>query len=243
MAIVLAILSLLLGAMLVSLPAQIAQRRTTETRVTLDQAKDALLGFAAANGRLPCPAIPTSNGTESFSGGGNDTTGQCATFWDGYFPAATLGLAPADAQGFLLDAWNQRIRYGVTAAGGGGLTYIYTRSNGIRDAYLSGYTPAADLKVCASATGITNAGTANATCGASITLASKAAIVLWSLGPNGAADSANPDEAQNPNPRASATTADPLYVSHDPDTQFDDILTWLSDGTLFNRMLAAGRVP
>ena len=49
------IIALLLGAVLVPLATQVEQRQVSETQKTLDDAKEALVGFALANGYLPCP--------------------------------------------------------------------------------------------------------------------------------------------------------------------------------------------
>src|SRR5664279_5024596 len=52
------------------------------------QAQEALLGFAAMNGRLPCPATAGSGGIESPIGGG-----VCLAPYSGFLPAATLQLS------------------------------------------------------------------------------------------------------------------------------------------------------
>ena len=57
MAIVLMIVGLLLGGMLVPLSAQMDQRNISDTQKSLSEIKEALIGYAMANGRLPCPAI------------------------------------------------------------------------------------------------------------------------------------------------------------------------------------------
>ena len=51
---------------------QVEKERATQAAMV--QAQDALLGFAAINGRLPCPASPVSNGVESFC---TDGVGAC----------------------------------------------------------------------------------------------------------------------------------------------------------------------
>jgi len=91
MAMVLMIVGLLLGGMLVPLSAQMDQRNVTDTRKQLDEIQQALIGFAIVNGRLPCPASPTSNGVESFVSGGA-SGGYCSNFNNGFVPAATLGI-------------------------------------------------------------------------------------------------------------------------------------------------------
>src|SRR5688500_10078736 len=108
MAVVLAIIGLLLGSLMYTLSAQTEQRARGETQRTLEQAREAILGYAVANGRLPCPASAASMGVESPAGGGD-----CTNYYDGFLPAVTLGFQPVDSQGFALDAWNNRIRYAV----------------------------------------------------------------------------------------------------------------------------------
>ena len=73
MAIVLFIVVLLLGGLLVPLSAQIESHNIQATRDTLSEINEALLGFAAAQGRLPCPAQDGATGVESPLGGGTCT--------------------------------------------------------------------------------------------------------------------------------------------------------------------------
>ncbi|HEX5463789.1 MAG TPA: type II secretion system protein, partial [Burkholderiales bacterium] len=94
MAIVIVIITLLLGAVLVPLGTQVGQRNTDNTQNMLDNIKNAIIGFAVANGRLPCPASATSNGVEDGVGG------VCNASFNGFVPAATLGITPTDAQGY-----------------------------------------------------------------------------------------------------------------------------------------------
>ena len=95
MAVVLVIVALLIGGMLLPMSAQDDMRRTNETRATLANVQEALLGFAVVNGRLPCPAVTSAVGIEAPVGGGN-----CATN-EGFIPGVSLGIAPLDAQGYV----------------------------------------------------------------------------------------------------------------------------------------------
>ncbi|MDQ1831714.1 hypothetical protein [Massilia scottii] len=67
----------------------------------LAQAREALLGFALANGRLPRPALE--------SGGGREFEGRCDSEarCTGLLPWVTLGLAPGDG-------WGKLLRYSVS---------------------------------------------------------------------------------------------------------------------------------
>jgi prepilin-type N-terminal cleavage/methylation domain-containing protein len=232
MAIVLMIVALLLGSGLGVLSAQIEQQKFKDTQRTLDEAKEALLGFAAANGRLPCPASAASNGIESPAGGG-----VCTNPYDGFLPAVTLGLPGVDANGYLIDGWQvatNRVRYAVTTVS----TNAATTLNGIRTATMATFGPLTDLHVCGTSTGITAT-----TCGTATALTANAVAVIFSLGPNaknGVAGGA--DETANQN-------GDRVFVSHTPvdvggtNGEFDDMFTWIPPSILFNRMLQAGSLP
>jgi prepilin-type N-terminal cleavage/methylation domain-containing protein len=234
MAIVLMIVGLLLGGMLVPLSAQMDQRNVTETRKQLDEIQQALIGYAVINGRLPCPASSTSNGVESPTSG----TGICDHNYDGYVPAATLGLSGTDSLGFAVDSWGNRIRYAITAWS----SNTYTVSNGMSTKGISSLTPP-DLLVCSTATSI---GTSSCASGTSLT-SNGVPVVIFSTGKNGAQGSAGIDEAAN----LDGTNANNnrTFVNHTPtpssaaNGEFDDIVIWISPNVLINRMVAAGKLP
>lgn len=237
LAVVVAIIALLIGGMLMPLLAQDDVRRSQQTQKQLKEAVDALIGHAAANGRLPCPATAASNGQESFAVGGNALNGNCSNFQDGFLPAATLGLAPTNTNGLLIDAWNQPIRYAVHAGAINGVVNPFTRTDGAKWATMPEIGKVDALSVCASATGI-----AAGNCGAAPRLSDRTPAVLLSTGKNAATGGGGADEAANLN-------GDPVFISHDPapagaaNGEFDDIVVWLSPNILFNRMIAAGRLP
>lgn len=234
LAVVLVVITIFLSAILVPLTTQVAQRKTSDTQKTLEEIREALLGFAIANGRLPCPASSTSNGVESPIGGGACTP---SPPYNGYVPAATLGLQATDSQGYSIDAWGTRIRYAVTTAN----TSAFTTSNGMRTAGMAALAP--DLYVCPTSTGITatNCGTGNAY------LTNSAVAVIYSLGPNYATGGTGADETANPNPNS--TNNDAVFVYHvrsdsvAANGEFDDIVIWLSANVLFSRMVSAGQLP
>ncbi len=225
MAIVLLIITLLMTGLVPTISSQFEQRHRNETSKQLDEIRDALLGFAVANGRLPCPASATSNGIESPLGGGI-----CTNPWDGFLPAATLGITPTDSNGYALDGWSSRIRYAVTTSNISAFTKV---TNGMQAIGMGTLAP--DLSVCDSATGITGT-----TCGTATKLTNNAVAVIYSVGKNSVA--AGADEAANLN-------GDQVFVSHVPSPstaangEFDDVVTWLSPNILFNRMVAASKLP
>lgn len=237
LAVVLLIVALLIGGMLIPLSTQDDIRRSQETQRLLKEANEALAGFAAANGRLPCPATVASSGQESFAAGGNAANGNCSNFLDAFLPAAALGLAPTNQNGLLMDAWNQPIRYAVFTGTINGIANPITRTDGVRNATMPQVAAATALSVCGSATGITAA-----TCGTATRLTDKAPAVLLSIGKNGPTGGTGIDEAANLN-------GDAVFVNHDPtpvgfaNGEFDDVVAWPSMNILFNRMIAAGRLP
>src|SRR5205814_8666540 len=129
LAVVLAIIGLVLGAMIVPLNAQIDQQRINDTQKQLDVIREALLGFAVANGRLPCPANQALANTAATAGTEVRAAGAC-TNAEGVLPWATLGISEADA-------WQRRVTYRVTlefandAPAGALATFTPTRNGNI----------------------------------------------------------------------------------------------------------------
>ena len=225
LAIAIFVIAILLSGILVPLTTQVTQKKTADAQKALEDVKEALLGYAMAKGRLPCPATAASNGIESPVSGGACTSAY------GFVPAATLGLAGTDAQGYAIDAWGTRIRYAVTTSNGNAFTTV----NGMRNIGMSALAP--NLFVCATATGITST-----TCGTATMLVGSAPAVIYSLGPNWATGGAGADEAANLN-------NDPVFVfnlrttGNSANGNFDDIVTWLSTNALNSRMVMAGQLP
>jgi prepilin-type N-terminal cleavage/methylation domain-containing protein len=241
--VVLVILAIAASGLAIPLAAQLQLRKAEATRRILEEAKETLLGFAAAHGRLPCPAQEASRGEESFAAGGDSTNGACSSFHDGYLPAAALGLSPVDADGFLRDAWDSprnRVRYAVFGNGlaVNGIVNPLTRTNGMQSATLAGLGAAPHfLFICASGLGASASG-----CGpASNQLTRRAAFVLLSLGPDApASPPAGSDAARN-------LDGDAVFVSHEasnaPGNEFDDLVTWTPVHLVASRLISAGRLP
>lgn len=99
-AIVTVVLTLLLGGLLIPLAAQVDQRRYAETRKSMDEIKEALIGFAQTHGRLPCPAPAGGNG-EALD------PPDCDENFEGDLAWTTLGVPQSDA-------WGRRFHYRVT---------------------------------------------------------------------------------------------------------------------------------
>ena len=238
-AVVIAIIGLLLGALLVPLATQVQATKIKATDKSLEEIREALLGFAISNGRLPCP----DTGTDGIEDGGGAAA--CAN-QQGVLPFATVGVAP-------LDAWGRRYTYRVTAE--------FTRNPVPGSVCVAtdsrlGLCDLGDIMI----SGRVTDPTINDKVERKLGVAS-AAIVL-SHGPNGfgstdlngvamAAVVAGTDEAEN-------ADGDALYQSRSitpaqaacsetnvtqPFCEFDDRMIWLSPNVLFNRLVTAGVLP
>ncbi len=250
LAVVIFIVALLLGSIMAPLKTQVESRNYDQTQRILDQAREALIGFAAANGYFPCPASTTSNGLEStvdpthIAGTCSNVTGP--SIYIGFLPAATLGLTPIDDKGYAVDAWGlsqNRIRYAVSAVLAQGRPF--TTKNGMKTYGMSNIMSATNLLyVCGGSANVTP----GTSCGTEIALASNVPVVIWSVGANAATTGgASTNEQQNPNPSTNPQTADRIFVSKTNSavtgSEFDDIVTWIGAPTLFNRLIAAGQLP
>lgn len=236
LAVVMVIVGLLLGSGLIVLSSQFERQNHAETAEILRAANEALIGFAISNGRLPCPAVEGSGarGVEAPEGGKDCSEAE------GFFPATTLGLSPRDAEGYLLDAWGNRVRYAVSvhipeigpddaecAAGKYGFCPVYTTPQALlghgvsaleKDRKLNNPADTKEnglLRVCSGECVTSGAGE------------SAIPAVIWSTGP----DSTN--NAPTSKPGETLTYYYPSTGEH------DDLMTWISQYTLFSRMRAA----
>ena len=225
MAFVLVIVTLLLGGLLVPFTTQVEQKRIAETQKAMEEIKEALLGFAVANGRLPCPVGPTSG----------DELPPCSNT-TGFLPYSTLGVNRADA-------WGRLYRYAVSA------NFTTTPATTPLGTYFTlSTTPTIVVKTRDSS-------------GSPTTLSSEAVAVIISLGKNGyggynangssvaSLTDTTSDEYANAvtgPPFFSRTQTGPRSPCKDDTSnpcEFDDLVVWLSPNVLFNRMVAAGKLP
>lgn len=243
MAIVLLIVGLLLGSILMPLSSQIESNQRKDAAHALEDIKEALLGFAVANDRLPCPARPVDAGVESFTG----TVGASnCSVQHGFVPAVTLGLSGGRNQdGLLLDPWNNPIRYSITNSN----SYAFVKTNGIV-LVSSPLSPNPDLKVCS-----TTAGSTSTACAAGMDIANNAVAVIYSMGKDWGVSPVSSEQQENqggtlgggPSGINYPIANDIVFVDRDynnaPGTEFDDVISWLSPNTLFSRMVAGGVLP
>ena len=225
MAIVLVIIGLLLGGLLMPLSTQIESGQRSETERALEEFKEAVLGFALINGRLPCPDKMAGGGPGTANDGVEDVNpgaGGACIQTEGNLPWVTLGTAE-------LDSWGTRFRYRVAA------NFADTTDGtgcGVATAGVS-------FELCSvgNITILAEAGGAN--------VATQIPAVILSHAKNGLNVASN-NETENTDADAiivsSVYNSNPDPVSN-PQGVYDDIAVWISPNILFNRMVAAGQLP
>jgi len=207
-AIVLLIVSILLGYTVALFPKQQELKQYRAVEREMNQIIAAIVGFAQVNGRLPCPAIPASVGTED--GGG---AGDCNNY-GGFVPVNTLGLSGRlNADSLLLDPWGNPYRYYVTDNdfnGAGGSDFVRSgemRAVGLVDSDTDSYSDLDGRYLVCDGAGTNTDGTDDECAGAGIvfgrpdasppTLYGGAPFVLVSHGRNWSEGVAAGDELEN----------------------------------------------
>lgn len=231
LAIVLVIIAFLTGGLLMGITAQRASAENSDAQRQLDNIREALIGFAMAYGRLPCPAnltIPTTGGagSEELACSPLDcsTTDRVCSLEYGSIPWSTLGLPETDP-------WNSRFTYFVGKEFSNPLTQA-EKNKGVRARFK-----------------LDTEGRANIEDGAGNRIAIKVPAVIVSHGSRnfGAYQSsgnqiagAAGDELENTDIETATTQ---IFVSRTPGNDFDDQVTWIAPGVLMAKMVAAGWLP
>jgi prepilin-type N-terminal cleavage/methylation domain-containing protein len=269
-AIVLLIVGILLGYTVALFPKQQDLKKYRAVEVEMDRVIEAIIGFAQVNGRLPCPAIPNSNGNED-GGGATDCNN-----YGGFVPVNTLGLTgKLNQDTLLIDPWGSPYRYYVSnsdfnAAGGSDFVRVgEMRAVGLVDSDADGYIDLDGVYVICDDNGVDISDECNGAtevfgraAGAGGPYAG-APFVLLSLGKNWADTPVN-DELENRGGALSTTTLlMPLGLSGNeyflknvagPETtfvhrptgfadDFDDVVRWVSPSVLYSKMIEAGQLP
>ncbi len=245
---VLLIVALLMGGMMIPLSAQRDMQYIRETQQQMEEIKESLLGFVVSQGRLPCPD-QDGDGKEDWENADDLSLG-CKYVRDdivvtGRLPYSTLGAPKADA-------WGHVFSYSVSKD----FTLPITNLR-----------PSGRIRVdsrAESSTAVTGDKVA-------LVLAGDSPVVIISHGKNGYGPSAhgltmppasNEDETTNASltiikpedkkdwrllkySRFATPPASPCSdtVEGQPFCEFDDLVTWISPYVLFNRLIAAGKLP
>ncbi len=216
MSIVLLIMGLLLGSVMRPMGSRIIERQRSETTDQLVTIREALIGYASVNHRLPCPIAAATTSLQSIDS-------ECHQM-HGFVPAAVLGVTGQyNEAGLLVDSWGAPIQYHVSLsdADSDGLA-DFTTAHEMRDVSMQRLMP--EFEVCN-----------NTACGQ--LRANRIPAVLVSTGP---AQSSSSDEAENQNSDRRFVSRDVDVVGAD---QFDDIVLWLSGNVLYTRLLQAHVLP
>lgn len=213
LAVVLAIFGLLLGILVIPLSTQVDQQRYAEAERQLSAVREALLGFAIANGRLPCPATGTIASGAAGAGVENKPGVACGAA-DGVLPWATLGVPE-------LDPWGLRFTYSVTTA------LADDPASGMQASFL--ITDAGNITVT---DGAVNIGTQ-----LPAVVVSHGKNGFGAFRPDGTqVIGATGNELEN-------ADNDVTFVSQLPAPSFDDLVVWVSPHVLKTRLVAANRLP
>lgn len=238
LAVVFFIVALLMGTAMYTLSAQTEQRNFEETQRRLQAARELVLAFAVANGRLPCPG--TATGDEGFS-----AAFTCTSPWGGFLPGRAIGFQIVDANGFALDAWQNRLRYAVSSntvplvnCAISSTQPHFTHPANMR---ANGVTcQPGDLVICNRSPGVVTANACDA--GTNVTNQNTVVAIIFSTGKNGATGGTSLNEARN-------LDNNRLFVSRTPDPvgaaggEFDDQMVWIPVGELYGKLVAAGLLP
>jgi len=246
LAVALAIIALLIAGALIPLSTQMDVRNVADTRRTMESIREAVMGFAQANGRLPCPADGTV--AVGVAGAGTEqVSGTVCTAAFGTVPWVTLGVPETDG-------WNRRFSYWVSP--------VFSDAISL-NTFGCAPTPTpmqSSFALCSLGTLTVNTRKESDHSVTAVGLVLPAVII--SHGKNGfgaytpgggprRAVPAGTDEAAN------ATDAGTTFFSRTPTPsvsgcndaaagpfcEFDDIVMMISSSALIARMVAAGRLP
>lgn len=232
LAVVLVVVSFLLGGLLVPLSTQLGQRDRETTTRQLDEIREAILGYTIVNSHLPCPFIPDATTSNPDNPGYGVANTSCSTSptTEGILPWKTLGLnAGIDAWGHprssASDPWNGYFRYRVDRKFADS-TNLITLSTpfGADDLAIRDSTTPDSVAGC-------NPSTPNVTL--LTTTTENPIAIVYSTGPDLTPNAEN----------ATFESTSGCYEGGGITSTFDDMTIWIARPVLFNRMVAAGRLP
>ncbi|OGR08156.1 MAG: hypothetical protein A2511_01145 [Deltaproteobacteria bacterium RIFOXYD12_FULL_50_9] len=246
-AIVLVIVGLLLGGLMATLRQTTENAKRSETNALLAEAKEALIGFSMANGRLPCPADPTI--ATGAANAGSERVG-CTLAADraGALPWVTLGIAETDA-------WGRRFSYSVTPS--------FADDSSTTATFIPPATCIPAPNPTQSSFALCSDGdiTIRNVEGGATSIAAGIPAVIISHGRNGfnaylstgtqiidpssgADENSNAiNDAGTPAELVSTTPRDPDPSAVPPRTEYDDLVIWISPNILKSKMITAGKLP
>lgn len=267
-AIVLLIISILLGYTLAMAPKQQELKQFKQAQQEMAEISEALYAFAQIKGYLPCPAywtrsltppLTTSNGFECrdllSSGLCNSSvlTHDC-NVWFGAVPAKTLGIdGKYSNTNFLIDPWGSPYLYQVTNvdsnSAGTGLSY-FVMPGGMKSKGIANLAP--DLTICNvdPSLGVDGSdrncggaeqtvfGSSSTSCTDPSASVECAPAVILSRGKRNRNETST-SELEN----LDNGINDTVFIATSYSDDFDDIVKWISPNVLYSKMIEAGQLP
>lgn len=219
-AIVLLVVGLMIGGLVAPLSSQLEQRRVTDTQRVMEDAREALFGFALRNGYLPCPAISAIDGRE-------DRAGSICNKRYGYLPWATLGVQR-------LDGWGRVLAYSVTPSFANSVSFFTLNSP--RDITVATRGMDGQIIPASDANDIPAVILSFGRNGYGATSDQNTQLLDAGQG--------NIDEKTNLAGEGVAfVTRPPSTDPRAPGGEYDDLVLWMSPNVLINRMVAAQKLP
>lgn len=226
LAIVLLVIAVLLAGLLGPLATRVESQQRQKTQEQLEEIREAIIGFAVASGRLPCPDSAGDDGVEDRTG---TTPNRVCAAASGNLPWVTLNVPQRDQWGSP-GGYSGYFRYRVAPS-------FAAETNA---APCGTATATVVFELCS----IGDITVLDAAAGA--TVVAQVPALVYSRGSNhndaalalGGTLSGHEQENED---------ADAVFVfksfSRDDTEEFDDLIVWISPNVLKSRMVAAGRLP
>lgn len=271
-AIVLVIVTVLLGYTLAMFPVQQELKQYRQADKEMTQIIDSLYAFVQVNGYLPCPATTVSNGFECRIDTAAGVPGACdgtnpaadtCDLWFGAVPAKTLGIEGRyRPDGLLYDPWGRPYQYQVTnadsedndssgtntAGDGDGIGDMVVQG-GIRNTAISNAsTTTLDLflvtpDLSVCITDPTPAAAGNDTaCAAAQRIIGVSPAVILSTGKD-AATIASLVQLENLDNGPTDTVFIKATRSDVNGAEYDDLVKWISPNILYSKMFESDQLP
>lgn len=242
-AIVLLIVTILLGYSVALFPIQQELKQYRQVDAEMDSIIEQLIGFAQVNGRLPCPDTD-NDGLENRV---LVPPISCAG-WFGFVPARTLGMnGKYNAFGVLVDPWG--LGYGYAVSAGDGVVNLdvdLVTANGIRDEGMANVTLELDLFICDDSNAAGNDLDCSTVSGDEVIgsppTGAGVAAVITSLGKRNEIPAISNIEIENQDD-FTLGTSDKVYIFAPRSDTYDDIVKWIPASLLFSRMIEADQLP
>lgn len=219
-AIVLLVVGLMIGGLVAPLSSQLEQRRVSNTERAMEDAREALFGFALRNNYLPCPAISAIDGRE-------DRAGSICNKRYGYLPWATLGVQK-------LDGWGRVLAYSVTPSFANSVSFFTLNSP--RDITVATRGMDGQIIPASDANDIPAVILSFGRNGYGATSDQNTQLLDAGQG--------NIDEKTNLGGEGVAFVTRPASTDpRAPGGEYDDLVLWMSPNVLINRMVAAQKLP